>query len=973
MHLPQSDTELVGRSQEMNQLHKLLKRTIQAQGQVVLLIGEAGIGKTRLLASLTSLAKNYNFEVVRGECSEPDQDFPYAPIIDGLRTRFSGITAEELQHIIGPFQSELLRLLPELALQFDIPTHPGWLDPEAEKRRLFEVLVQVYQRIARSGLLLIFEDIHWCDDSSLEFVRILTRRVSKLPIMVALSSRVVTPESEVAKLQSYLDRSENAQTTTLQPLTEAETESLLKTVLQTTEAIHPTLLQRLYSLTQGNPLYAQQIVYMLQQNRQINLVNGAWIVTDASSEVEIPQSIRQTIQQQLAVLTDEETRLLQVAGVAGREFSLTLLQGLLHFDDALLLKLIKKLTKLHFFHEISRDRFAFHHAVIRQVIYDSLLIRERQHIHQAILHYLQDTQAPVTLVDLSHHAYNAEDWEAAFDYGLQAGKHALALHSSQAAVEQFTHAIQAASRLGKRDIAKLSMLRGDAFSNLSRFQAAHADYETALQIAEAADDRMSAWQAVIALAKLWAAQDYRRVKDYCERALALARAMDDAATIAHSLNRLGNWHLNTGQVELALQHYEDALTVFDGSNGLAGKAETFSLIGMAANASFYFSKSVDYYRRAIELYRQLDNRQALAWTLANLGLITADTEMIRASIEIAREIGFYSAEAYGCICAGNVYSNRGDYSPALAYVERAVDLAQAINHTEWLAAAHLRLGLIYRDLFDLDKATEHAATGTALAKQSGSHWFIARAIGLNVSILVANNQLAEAEALLTEYQAPAKPILQQFEITLARAELARARAQPEKIIEIAEAMAHVTHDTEEDLPVVPYFTFYRPLIAEAYLRLEEREQALITLESARRDCERFHLLSLLWQIDIMLGKIHAQDHETTSHEYYQSAQATIGQIAQTVPAELRANFLHRALAKMPTSKRNAVDQMAAHDLTRRETEIVHEIALGKNNQQIADDLHITIKTVEAHITRILSKLSMTSRTQIALWAVEKDL
>jgi NarL family two-component system response regulator LiaR len=76
---------------------------------------------------------------------------------------------------------------------------------------------------------------------------------------------------------------------------------------------------------------------------------------------------------------------------------------------------------------------------------------------------------------------------------------------------------------------------------------------------------------------------------------------------------------------------------------------------------------------------------------------------------------------------------------------------------------------------------------------------------------------------------------------------------------------------------------------------------------------------------------------------------------------------------MPTSKRNAVDQLAAHDLTRRETEIVHEIALGKNNQQIADDLHITIKTVEAHITRILSKLSMTSRTQIALWAVEKDL
>ncbi|MBI1277594.1 MAG: AAA family ATPase [Anaerolineaceae bacterium] len=973
MHLPQSDIQLVGRSREMNDLHTLLKRTAQVQGHVVLLSGEAGIGKTQLLTSLTGLAKQYKFEVVRGECNELDQDFPYAPIIDGLRTHFSGITAEELQRIIGPFQSEILRLFPELSLQFDILTHPGWLDPEAEKRRLFEVLVQIYQRIATSGLLLIFEDIHWSDDTSLEFLRILTRRVSKLPIMVALSSRNVPPESEVAKLQSYLDRSENAQTTTLHLLTEVETESLLKTVLKTTEAIHPSLFQRLYSLTQGNPLYAQQIVHMLQQNRQINLVNGVWIVTDVNSEVEIPQSIRQTIQQQLAMLTDEDVRLLQVAGVAGREFSLTLLQTLLHFDDALLLKLIKKLTKLHFFNEISRDRFAFRHAVIRQVIYDSLLIRERQSIHQAILRYLQNLYEPVSLVDLSHHAYNAEDWEAAFNYGFQAGQHALALHSSQAAVEQFTHAIQAASRLGKRDIAKLSMLRGDAFSNLSRFQAAHADYETALQIAEAAGDRISAWQAMIALAKLWTAQDYRRVKDYCERALVLAREMDDVASIAHSLNRLGNWHLNDGQVDLALQHYEDALTIFDGSSDLAGKAETFGLIGMAANANFYFSKSADYYRRAIELYRHLDNRQALAWTLANMGLITSDAEMIHESIDIAREIGFYSAEAYGCICVGNIYSYRGDYSSALAYVDRAVDLAQSINHTEWLAAAHLRLGLIYRDLFDLDKATEHAVTGTALAKQSGSHWFIARAIGLNVSILVANNQFAEAEALLAEYHAPPKPILQQFEITLARAELARARAQPEKILEIAEAMANVSHDTEEDLPLVPYFTFYRLLIAEAYLRLDEQEQAFITLEIAKRDCEHFHLLSLLWQIDAMLAKIYSQDHETTAHEYYQSAQDTINQIAQTVPEDLRTNFLKHTLAAIPASNMLGVTKVEDHDLTRRETEIVHEIALGKNNQQIAGDLHITIKTVEAHITRILSKLDMTSRTQIALWAVDKDL
>jgi DNA-binding NarL/FixJ family response regulator len=92
-----------------------------------------------------------------------------------------------------------------------------------------------------------------------------------------------------------------------------------------------------------------------------------------------------------------------------------------------------------------------------------------------------------------------------------------------------------------------------------------------------------------------------------------------------------------------------------------------------------------------------------------------------------------------------------------------------------------------------------------------------------------------------------------------------------------------------------------------------------------------------------------------------------------VPEDLRAKYLRHALAEIPANKTPSVAIGKDHELTRRETEIVHEISLGKNNQQIADDLHITIKTVEAHITRILSKLDMTSRTQIALWAVDLDL
>ena len=228
MYPSKKNEELVGRSQEIGRLHTLLHRAQHSQGQTVLIGGEAGIGKTRLLAYLSGLAEMNRFTVLRGECLKQDQNFPYAPIIDGLRTHFSGISSEELKRILGPFQPEMAQLLPELALWAEDQPVSTRLESEAEKRRLFEVLIQVYQRLTGSGLLLIFEDIHWSDANSLEFFQALTRRISKLPVMVALSARLSLSTSEVTGLQTYIERAENAQSILLKPLTESESEALIK-------------------------------------------------------------------------------------------------------------------------------------------------------------------------------------------------------------------------------------------------------------------------------------------------------------------------------------------------------------------------------------------------------------------------------------------------------------------------------------------------------------------------------------------------------------------------------------------------------------------------------------------------------------------------------------------------------------------------------------------------------------------------
>lgn len=978
MYLLKNALDLVGRSQELERLHTQLHQAQQAHGQAVLIVGEAGIGKTRLLGSLIGLAQKSSFAVIRGECNEQDQDFPYAPIIDGLRSHFSRIASEEVLNIISPFQQELVRLLPELAPWLETTPPAVSLEPEAEKRRLFEILIQIYHRLTTSGLLLIFEDIHWSDANSLEFFQTLTRRISALPIMVAISSRLSASTTEVGKLQWYFERADNAQSITLNPLTEAEIENLIKAALQTTDAIHPGLLERLNVLSQGNPLYTEQLIYMLQQKRQINLVNGTWMITTSTQTVEIPTTIAQTIEQQMERLSSSERDVLQMAAVMGQQFELTVLQQLTALDEMSLTGLVKELIRKRFFEELSQDRFAFRHALLRQAIYDGLLIRERQALHQSILRIFEEsasTQPDSLLSKLSYHAYQAQAWEAARQYGFQAGQHALLLHSPHAAVEHFSHAIEAASYLGDPIAWELMMQRGNAFDNLGEFQAALDDYETALDIAESCGEQEAAWQLLIAIALLWSARDYRQAEDYCQRALKMAQELEEPRLIGHSLNRLGNWYLNIGKPYEALHYHEQALAVFEELDHLPGKGETLDLLGMTSGHVLQLRAQLDYYQEAVMIFRTLDERKTLASTLANLALCTLQPPLAEEAITIAHQIDWYSGEAYACLTAGFVHSFYGHFRQSLSYLQRSQELAQAINHSQWLAGTHVFSGFIYKDLLDLETAADQTDKGITLAAAVGSHWYSEMGRGLLARIRIEQGQLDAAAEILAQGEVPDPPAMQHLPAMMAEAELLLARGDAQAAFLSNERLGQVWSIERESVPLSVF-------VAVPYLINQAKAQAIIgrdadsleLLQRVRYLCQENGLLPALWQVEVLLGHLAAQQQdEETALICYQRAHAVIRQLAENVPADMRQRFLKNAekLIQSDTKLRKSI--ISHHQLTGRETEIVREVALGKTNQQIANDLHVTVKTVEAHITRILSKLNLTSRTQVALWAVENKL
>lgn len=188
---------LVGREPHLESLQGLLAQASGRQGQVVLVAGEAGIGKSRLLAEVRQRASGHEALILQGSCFEQDASFPYAPLIDLLRAFFARRSAAEIFDLLGPLGGELVKLLPELGVHGVQPTAP--LEPEAEKRRLFETLTRFLCQLSeRQPLLVILEDIHWADETSLEWLHFFARRLPSYPILLLASYR----REEVSPLPS---------------------------------------------------------------------------------------------------------------------------------------------------------------------------------------------------------------------------------------------------------------------------------------------------------------------------------------------------------------------------------------------------------------------------------------------------------------------------------------------------------------------------------------------------------------------------------------------------------------------------------------------------------------------------------------------------------------------------------------------------------------------------------------------------
>jgi DNA-binding CsgD family transcriptional regulator/Flp pilus assembly protein TadD len=990
---------LVGRTGHLAALQLLVEQAKQGEGHLALISGEAGIGKSRLVAETKTYAAERGFLLLQGNCFPKDLTYPYAPLLDLLRSLVASNPAAVLAGAVETLARDIFPLLPELVPDQAAP-HPR-LEPEQEKRRLFAVLTKFFLDLSMySPTLLIIEDIHWSDDTSLEFLHYLARRSVSQALLLLVTYRRDETHPSLRSWLAELNRERLAQEIHLVPLSHDEVDTMLSaifdhrhTAFDMRRFLRGELVDVLYTLTEGNPFFVEEILSSLIAAGDIFYVRGYWN-RRSGTQVSIPQSVQDAVQQRTAHVSEAARHVLTLAAVAGRHFGFALLQQLTQYEEHQLLLLMKELVSAQLVVEGSADQFAFRHALTRRAIYTQLLARERSLLHLTIAQTMEQ-QASATidahLEDLAYHFYQARSWQKAVDYAQRAGEKALRLYSHRAAIDYFTWALEAIHHLDHPPVPLFYRARGQAYETLGEFEQAQNDYTLALDAARTIDDRTAEWQSMIDLGFLWAVRDYAQTGTWFRQALVLAEALNEPILHAHSLNRIGNWYVNVEQPHEGLRYHREALTLFEQLHDSHGIAETLDLLGMASYLGGDLIGGTGYYQQAITLFSKLGNRVGLTSILASLNLCAATyhtdslvaaaslTEVLpgtEQALKIAREIGHRSAEAYALVQFGLCLASQGEYTRALAAYQQSLHIAEEIEHHQWQAAVQMVLGGLYSGLLALRQAHDHFEQALALAQQTHSLFWIRMSTGYLASLSILLHDYAQAETLLRtalSLDTPAQTLAQRM-LWCASVELALAQGRPMGALEIIEKLNTSSPQVAEGQSSLRVLKLHGEALAASQRTVEAEAvliaaHALAVAQGAR---------PMQWRICIALGNLYqAQGRDTEAEQAFGTARTLIQELAATITDEpLRDNFLHQAMAMLPHSRPLSPKQAAKHafgGLTAREREIATLIVQGKFNREIADTLVLSERTIETHVSNIMLKLSLTSRRQIAAWAIERGL
>ncbi|NOZ70614.1 MAG: AAA family ATPase [Chloroflexi bacterium] len=863
----------VGRSKEIGQLMRLLSQAAAGQGQTVLISGEPGIGKSRLVQETAILAHRQGFHLLSAQCYQVEQAMPYQPLIDLIRQLIAH--DDHWQQLAPVWLRELAILVPEIedvAIAATTAVSPSDEPEESRQGRLFQAIYHLFEdQAGRHKLLLVVEDIHWADLATLQCLHYLARHIVRVPIafIFTLREESLSTDADLLAMLRSLRREVHVSFLTLGRLSEADTSALLQQTADTAPYVDQ-LGHWLHQETGGNPFFFVSLLQSLREEGMLdNAVKTDWLaLARTDPTLTLPEAIRDSVRDRLQRLPQAEQEVLHWMAVYGRRLDFSTLQALSHQPQIALLNTIEQLAARHLVVETA-GQYDFDHNKTREVVYYDLSSARRRLYHQQIAETLEAMpSSPEKASILAYHFERSGENEKALAYWMQAGKHALDSYAYQQSARHYERALTLADQPAAQMDAYLGL--GRAFILLDDHKAATTVIQQGLQLAERHGDDTRRARLLYAQARN-ASRQHRSDggKPEVEAALAAAEQAGDESYLAQSLLLLTEVHESSGDLSSALETATRAQIVSSKLRDKQLEARALVEIGFLHAQRADFDKAATAAELGLQLLAETDNR---------------------------------NASAYAWNILGRALGGRGDYGRGLNAFQRSQEEAQLVGDRYLLAQASNMKGWLHRELGDYENALKFDREGVDLAQRwnKSSPEISAR---LNVCLdLLHLGDPGQVLGLLDKIEEQIHAGSFAFHNWRWRLRLLHARGlcflalgEPTKVLALA----------EEGLPLAEtnvtrkYIALNHELKGTALAELGSIDEAIGELETAISLADTIQYQPIRWAGRQQLAKLYRRnDREREALNTSSEAKDIIQTIADALEAEnLRVTFLSAALSQ----------------------------------------------------------------------------
>lgn len=729
------NSPFVGRNKELELLIGLTDRLISGNGYTVMVEGEAGIGKSRLLREVTHYSRSHNLPTLVTNCYEIERAIPYQPIVDLVTHALAHLSKPQLQNLPAVSLAELAALVPEIADNFTkLPTLSNDF-PEARQARLCRAVDQLLEAFRdKYPMIVMVDDIQWVDDASAQVLHYLARHSVQRPLLCIYAYRdeAIDSDEQFGQLVHGIYRDSGAQHIKLNRLKFTDTETLVST-LSNDNVATSDLSKRLHAETDGNPFF---IISMLQSLNEGEIQFNS---PDCETAGLIPNAIHNAVRTRILHVPKLLRSLLDNAAVLGRRFDFDTLLDVTKISETQLLDDLDDLVRRRLLREESQvGYYDFSHDKVREVVYRDISAARRRSLHRSVAETLENRNEHDSQeldARLAEHYERAQLWKKALHYQLLAAEHSQKLFSMRDALHWLDRAVALCEAypesFSPKQCLSVYQYRGLARAQAGQTQGAVADIRRSIDELRADGDRTKTRDMLIQLGMAYRRADlYDKATACLTEALRESRLMKDEHHAADTLYHLGTVAWSTGKNNQAITYHQQAVEICErmGYTDLVA-VQAFHGRGEAHFADAEPAAAIEYYTRSLQLARGIGDKSYESENLMMIGHACigarghGDYPKAAANFEAALEIA-RSADLqwhFGPILIGldHVLACTGNYGQAWLGIQKTLPWLESLNQVRYQFIAIDCIGHLLLDLGLNELAIEQMQRGSALSIKTG--------------------------------------------------------------------------------------------------------------------------------------------------------------------------------------------------------------------------------------------------------------